>query len=80
MADFLFYEQQGGAVTLTMNRPQERNPLSDEGQLGQFVAACARIRADLSVKRVILAVRPSMTPLFARSRTGGAARFDPHFT
>lgn len=52
--DFLIYEQQDGIVTLTMNRPEERNPLSDESQFDEFVSACARIRADLSVRCVIL--------------------------
>lgn len=52
--DFLLHDQQDGIVTLTMNRPQERNPLSDEAQFEEFTAACARIRADLSVRCVIL--------------------------
>ena len=52
--DFLIYEKQDGIVTLTMNRPEERNPLSDEAQFDEFVNACARIRADMSARCVIL--------------------------
>ncbi len=51
---FLLYEQQDGIVTLTMNQPEARNPLSDESQFAEFTDACARIRADLSVRCVIL--------------------------
>ncbi|MDQ6685424.1 MAG: enoyl-CoA hydratase, partial [Pseudomonadota bacterium] len=28
MADFLIYEQDGALVTLTMNQPEQRNPLT----------------------------------------------------
>lgn len=54
MADFLIYEQEGAVVTLTMNRPEERNALTGSDQHEAFVAACARINADPSVKCVIL--------------------------
>jgi len=54
MADFLIYEQEGAVVTLTMNRPEERNALTGHDQHEAFVAACARINADPSVKCVIL--------------------------
>ncbi len=54
MGDFLQYEQDGAVVTLTMNRPDERNALSGGGQYADFVAACARIRGDDSVSVVIL--------------------------
>ena len=52
--NFLDYAQQSGVVTLTMNRPEQRNPLSDQAQFDEFVDVCARIRADLSVRCVIL--------------------------
>jgi len=54
MSDFLRYEQDGAVVTLTMNRPEERNALSGGDQHDAFVAACARIAADKSVGAVIL--------------------------
>ena len=54
MGDFLNYEQDGAVVTLTMNRPDERNALSGDGQFADFVDACARIKNDDSVSVVIL--------------------------
>ncbi len=54
MGDFLTYEQDDGAVTLTMNRPDLRNTLSGEGQHLDFIEACARIEDDESVRCVIL--------------------------
>ena len=54
MGDFLIYEQDGAVVTLTMNRPDERNALSGAGQYADFVAACERISRDDSVSVVIL--------------------------
>lgn len=54
MSDFLIYEQVDGVVTLTMNRPEERNALSEEGQMLEFVEVCNRITRDTSVRLVIL--------------------------
>jgi enoyl-CoA hydratase/carnithine racemase len=54
MGDFLEYEQDGAVVTLTMNRPDERNALSGDGQYRDFVDACERIERDDSVSVVIL--------------------------
>lgn len=51
---FLLYDQQDGIVTLTMNRPEERNALSEASQMDEFVQTCDRINRDLSVKAVIL--------------------------
>ncbi|MSQ19824.1 MAG: crotonase/enoyl-CoA hydratase family protein [Betaproteobacteria bacterium] len=52
MEKFLLVEKDGPIVTLTMNRPEERNPLT--GHFEEFVDACTKINADLSVKCVIL--------------------------
>ncbi|MEJ5988432.1 crotonase/enoyl-CoA hydratase family protein [Ramlibacter sp. PS3R-8] len=54
MDDFLLYEQHEGIVTLTMNRPQERNALTEEHQMLEFATVCARMRRDPTVKVVIL--------------------------
>lgn len=54
MADFLIYEQDGGIVTLTMNQPETRNPLTGNSAVPEFLAACERIAADQTVKVVIL--------------------------
>jgi enoyl-CoA hydratase/carnithine racemase len=54
MADFLLYEQQGHIVTLTMNEPERRNPLTGNTAVQEFLAAIQRIENDRSVRAVIL--------------------------
>jgi enoyl-CoA hydratase/carnithine racemase len=54
MADFLQYEQQGHIVTLTMNEPERRNPLTGNTAVEEFLAAIRRIENDRSVRAVIL--------------------------
>jgi enoyl-CoA hydratase/carnithine racemase len=54
MSQFLLYEQEGGIVTLTMNQPEARNPLTGNTAVEEFVAACARITADPGVKVVVI--------------------------
>ena len=54
MSDFLLYEQAGPIVTLTMNQPEVRNALTGNSAVDEFVAACERISADMSVRAVIL--------------------------
>lgn len=51
---FLIYEQAGAIVTLTMNDPEKRNPLSGNTALEELVAAAERIHDDPSVSCVIL--------------------------
>jgi enoyl-CoA hydratase/carnithine racemase len=52
--DFVKFEQSGGVVTLTLNRPEERNALSTPAQWAEVVAACERVRADHAIKAVVL--------------------------
>ncbi|WP_407849895.1 crotonase/enoyl-CoA hydratase family protein [Bordetella petrii] len=54
MSDFLSYTQQGHVVTLTMNQPETRNPLTGNTAVDEFVTAIARIEADPGVRAVIL--------------------------
>jgi enoyl-CoA hydratase/carnithine racemase len=54
MTDFLQYEQQGHIVTLTMNEPERRNPLTGNTAVEEFLAAIRRIENDRSVRAVIL--------------------------
>jgi enoyl-CoA hydratase/carnithine racemase len=54
MSDFLLYQQDGAVVTLTMNQPDIRNPLTGNTAAAEFVDACARITADSRVKAVIV--------------------------
>jgi enoyl-CoA hydratase/carnithine racemase len=65
MSQFLKYEQQGNIVTLTMDQPEQRNPLTGNTAVAEFVAACARITADQSVRVVVLT---ATDPVFS---TGG---------
>ncbi|MBB3014099.1 crotonase/enoyl-CoA hydratase family protein [Cupriavidus alkaliphilus] len=54
MTDFLLYEQDGPIVTLTMNQPEQRNPLTGNTAVPEFLAAIDRIHDDQSVRCVIL--------------------------
>jgi enoyl-CoA hydratase/carnithine racemase len=54
MKNFLIYEQDGPLVTLTMDQPEQRNPLSGNSAVEELTAACARIDADRRVRCVIL--------------------------
>lgn len=54
MSDELIYEKDGHVVTLTINRPESRNPLGMDGDGDRFEAAATRINADRDVRCVIL--------------------------
>jgi enoyl-CoA hydratase/carnithine racemase len=54
MCDFLLYDQDGPLVTLTMNQPEKRNPLSGNSAIPEFLTAIDRIHDDRSVRCVIL--------------------------
>ena len=54
MSDFLQYAQDGHIVTLTMNDPERRNPLTGNSAVPEFLAAIDRIHADHSVRAVIV--------------------------
>jgi enoyl-CoA hydratase/carnithine racemase len=54
MAEFLRYEQADHVVTLTMNQPEARNPLTGNTAVPELVAAFERIAADPSVRAVIV--------------------------
>lgn len=50
----LLFEKDGPIVTLTINRPESRNPLGEEGDGDLYADACARINADREIRCVIL--------------------------
>jgi enoyl-CoA hydratase/carnithine racemase len=52
--DGLLFERDGALVTLTLNRPEERNPLGEAEDAEAFAEACGRINADPTVKATIL--------------------------
>lgn len=59
MSDFLIYEQNGPIVTLTMNQPEQRNPLTGNSAIPEFLSAIERIEDDASVRCVILTANGS---------------------
>lgn len=54
MTDAVLYEQDGPIVTLTLNRPEARNPISERDVVDGLVAALGRVGADPSVRVAIL--------------------------
>src|SRR5258708_2772504 len=54
MTNFLIYEELDGIVTLTMNRPDERNALSEEREMLKFVDICNKITRDSRIRLVML--------------------------
>lgn len=55
MADFLIEERdEHNIVTLTMNRPEKRNALSEEHEMLEFVQTCHRLERDDTVRAVVL--------------------------
>ncbi|MBU6497801.1 MAG: crotonase/enoyl-CoA hydratase family protein [Rhodospirillales bacterium] len=54
MSDPVLYAQDGGIVTLTLNRPEMRNPISEPAMVDALVAALERLSADASVRCAIL--------------------------
>jgi len=50
----LLFEKDGPVVTLTINRPEARNPLGEEGDGALFAGAAVRINEDRDVRCVIL--------------------------
>jgi enoyl-CoA hydratase/carnithine racemase len=51
---FLKIDREGAIVTLTMNQPEQRNPLTGNTAVTEFVAACGEITADPAVRVVII--------------------------
>ncbi len=54
MSDPVLYEQQGHIVTLTLNRHETRNAISEDEMVDALEAACERINADSSVRCAII--------------------------
>lgn len=53
-SDILLYQQTDHIVTLTMNRHETRNAISEDAMVDAIVAACAKVNADDSVRVVII--------------------------
>src|SRR3974390_2202704 len=50
----LLVEKTDHVVTLTINRPESRNPLGEDGDGELYAAAASRVNADREVRCVIL--------------------------
>jgi enoyl-CoA hydratase/carnithine racemase len=54
MSNVILYEQREAVVTLTLNKHDTRNAISEDEMVNAIVAACDQINADPSVRVVIL--------------------------
>jgi enoyl-CoA hydratase/carnithine racemase len=54
MQDFLLVDRDGPVVTATLNRPDERNAISEAAHSEEIAAFCAEMTRDPSVRAVIL--------------------------
>ena len=54
MSDLLLVEREGGIVTLTLNNPEERNPISDLPMVEAILAALEAVSLDPAARAVIL--------------------------
>lgn len=52
--DPVLFEQADGVATLTLNRPEKRNPISERDMVDGLTAALARLQADGTVRAAIL--------------------------
>src|SRR4029078_13538344 len=52
----LLFQKEGHVVTLTINRPESRNPLGEPGDGALFAGAADRINQDRDVRCAILPV------------------------
>ena len=50
----ILYEVAGGVATLTLNLPDIRNPISDDGMVDEIVAACGLAQDDRGVNVLII--------------------------
>ena len=54
MEPFLKIDRDGAIVTVTLNRPEDRNAITEVSQSEEFVAFCDAATRDLSIRAVIL--------------------------
>ncbi|WP_353857366.1 crotonase/enoyl-CoA hydratase family protein [Azospirillum formosense] len=54
LSDPIIFENDDGIVTLTINRPETRNPISDPDMIEAMLEALDRIDRDLSIRAAIL--------------------------
>ena len=75
MKPFLIVEREDSILTVRMDSPETRNALSEPAQMQEFVDLCASVKADRSVKVVVLtgAMQPAAMRASDASFNLGAA-------
>ena len=76
MQDLILYEQDGPVVTLTLNRPESRNPISDADMVEALVAALQKLDGDIGVRVAILTGSGSAFSSGGNLKQMGAAAAD----
>ncbi len=54
MTDLILQQRDGAILTLTLNEPERRNPISDVATVDALIAAVEAADADIEVRCVIL--------------------------
>ena len=54
MEPFLIIERDGPVVTVTLNRPSERNAISEQEHIDEISDFCAQATADHTIKAIVL--------------------------
>jgi len=54
MSDVVKLERQGPVAVLTLNRPEQMNPLGQDGDGAAIAAACAEIEGDSAIRAAVL--------------------------
>lgn len=54
MPDYILEESDGSVVVLTLNLPEQRNPISDPGMIEALLSTLARLDADPATRVIIL--------------------------
>jgi len=54
MSDPVLYHQDGPIVTITLNRPETRNAITDIDMVEALIDACSRLAADLTIRAAIV--------------------------
>ena len=69
MSECLLYEQSDSIVTLTLNKHETRNAISEDEMVSALVSACERINADQSVGSRFSLGQAPLSVAAATSRT-----------
>ncbi len=54
MSDLILEDRDAGIVTLTLNRPEQRNPVSDPEMIEALIDTLTRLDADMSTRVIVL--------------------------